>query len=45
MRSAASARAIGSVCSATAFSTFAASRSAVVRISSRKIASLVGKWK
>ncbi len=43
--SAASAFAIGSVSAATARSTFAARRSAVVRISSRKIASLVAKWK
>ena len=37
--------AIGSVSVATARSTFAASRSAVDRISSRKIASFVAKWK
>lgn len=45
MRSAASARAIGSPSAATARSTFEARRSAVERMSSRKIPSLVGKWK
>ena len=45
VRMATSAWAIGSVSAATARSTLPTSLSAVVRISSRKIDSLVGKWK